>query len=1058
MDTIDLKHWQACLAIDHDRLSGKTNVDIKESGTFLGQSYFLTGALPVYKTEVQEHGERLIRIHCAFIGELATEENNPEARAAVFEQAQFSIATSFKTFEKEGQHVVAADLNDPNLQVTFRQPGAEEAIEALVETLLNQWLTRVKDQPVFELFRFNPVIAQSEKHRFEEIKITTCYASHSPEFSSVILLMRERAPERRLENELVIDPHILPNGQTCSLWITDDFMNQINGPGSVEKIKQLLKLNPGAMKAEIAETHKIIPELASHLAQNIFLEGKPLEFTSVEHTKTGTHISATPLSLDELVALTAVDDTQNPRWLVMPKVNDLLQEAVLFYMKDNLREHYVKMPKPKRLNPKHPEEFIQAYRDATEPYTSFLQDYGKLQVSLSIKDSPKGGKDPFNRLTRKQVREDLNRITARKDYEGLSNNLMLLAFCQVRPRISLYLNDTTTDWKQVLYEHLKSDAFAERLMWAKEPLEVATEAQGKLALFDRSGKLVEEIQDHHYANMLDRIGERRAEEFALADPKRFKRVLDVFCEEYLKVNNQLANSSEASVEERETAKTINHIVQELYEESVLSNKEERDSKWKDPATWVAVAKKLSLTVYHTWFAATQFKSDSIQKVTVGENVFYHSERRYQPINGDPGGREGQQQLQSAINEGSQGNENQYVRVLKDQESIYGFARRPGVDLSKRVQDVCHNEDFDLKKIIVEKDRELGHVAYQGRLNGEVNNANRKGGIFFDGDEPTKHWWKDELVELELKGKLSQVTENEFSFKNPDSWKFTKSAKLNYNPDEVAVKLVPRPGTGMEPKVTVEKIVKDGYATEQIVFECDPEEPSTYETQRVNKSPKTLIFGRFMEIFGNAASIANMLICWFGASEEKNWWDTIKNYFHTFSSVFYGVTSACRLTNLAYKGLKLLSPSFRNWIQNNFGSAPDPSDSSKIIIRSGLDGFEHPKLAKLASCAAKVGNWLLGAGALISLGDAIKDFWNGHNTSGTINLASAVLTGLSLFFVLVPIPPMQALVAVAGLLLVVIEILYWDSQADDEAKMAFDDSVDIHNGLAKLRHPPIPSMG
>ena len=138
------------------------------------------------------------------------------------------------------------------------------AQQRLSNTKLIKWLKENTGLNPFKLFSFNTSIGDTLDIKFQEFKVTSVYARYSPEYSSFILLMREQN-ENSVENDLVIDPHILPNGQNAVLWVSNKLMEKTGGKQLVAQAEVELTFRPRPMNADIP----------GYAIYNLHIEGLP---------------------------------------------------------------------------------------------------------------------------------------------------------------------------------------------------------------------------------------------------------------------------------------------------------------------------------------------------------------------------------------------------------------------------------------------------------------------------------------------------------------------------------------------------------------------------------------------------------------------------------------------------------------------------------------------------------------------------------------------------------------------------------------------------------------
>jgi hypothetical protein len=506
---VSLKHWQACLAVAQQRLANPSfRLDIEHSIEDISGPASIKGQASGLTVRVMDTGRDLIKLGMTLECTLHYETETVHVPNGTWE-----FITSFQTINKNGIHEVLADLADPDMSVDFRAEGLADSAAGVIAAVLGEWVkSRIQTNP-FRLFTFNANTGQAAGAQFNRFRVTTAFAKYSRLYSSFLLLMRE-AQGDVVENELSIDPHILPQGQTAVLWIAQDMLEKTGGAGLVAAAESELTFRPRAMEVDIPQVSDKLHRWSKTIIDNVSIPGG-LVFTRMQKSGPGLMLSATPLSIAELDDFTACDVRSNRQNPVQQKAKKLFQDCVLFYMKEKYRTYLLQENKPAL-----PKEVLQV----TGPQSTWFATFARLQLAGAIRKSEAKGDHPFTRFSDAKIESLLKAMSLSETFADQTARLYALAFCVAHPRISLYMEDPAK-WRPLYIEHLTSDAYADALIAGEDPITRIHEDNSKLTLFDLTGKTAKETLPLTVAAFMRRVTERGWKLFVKEHPDTYKAVL-----------------------------------------------------------------------------------------------------------------------------------------------------------------------------------------------------------------------------------------------------------------------------------------------------------------------------------------------------------------------------------------------------------------------------------------------------------------------------------------------------------------------------------------------------
>lgn len=445
---VSLGGWQACLAIAQQRLANPDfRLSVQQSCESLFGSASIEGKATGIRVSLLESGMDLLSLVLDFECLL----NNDDQTFRVGD-GSWEITTSLQTVNRGGRYEVVARLDDPDLAVSFQCRGLGSLEKALIQTCLRNWVHEHVASNPFSLFSFASDLGHGTAPALPVFAVSSTYASHSPEYSSLLLLMRD-SPPPVADVDLTFDPHILPNGETAVLWIAPELLHRTGGRDLVDAAERDLVLRPRGMNVDVPRVSEAVRRWSESILGKVTIPGE-LELTSMQMRTPGLMLSATPLTIDELDALRACDPTLDPSDRVQLQAESLFRDCLLHYMNPQYRKQLLDMELPAL-----PREL----RQISAAQSAWYAKYARLELARVIANSIPPPGAPFDRLDARRIERKLREMRLSETFEDQSAKLYALAFCVVHPRISLYMDDAAR-WLGPYREHLVGDRYADRLI------------------------------------------------------------------------------------------------------------------------------------------------------------------------------------------------------------------------------------------------------------------------------------------------------------------------------------------------------------------------------------------------------------------------------------------------------------------------------------------------------------------------------------------------------------------------------------------------------------------
>lgn len=486
-----LQGWPVCLALAEERLrQPDRSFSIEQAFDFTTLRATAHCRLRATARDLQvrvlDTGLDLIQLSLALEGELTIDQ-----RVVPLAGGTWEIDTTFEVLEEGRTHHVVARLGDAGVGQRVDHPHIDSLDAAALGRGLARWLAGWPSAQQLRLFSFD--VPRNAPIVLDRFKVTTAF----PEASSVdasILLLLGNATAHGAEAQPVLDPHLLPQGETAVLWVDRAALAGTTGGAVAEEAERHLSQLQRSMKTDVPNVTPALQRWAASLVDNVQLP-VPLSFTAMQMTKQAMLLSATPMSLAQLDRLTASDLTESGESLVAEKAQDLLTQCALYHLDDRFREKLLGQPKPD-LQP----EVLKAVRDQG----TWLREYGRLLLARAIKTDPMGVEAPYHRLNLQAIERRLRALASSTTCQSVIDRLYPLAFCLVRPRLALYLEEAA-QWAPQYREHLTSAAYADHIATLDNPAAQLHEDAAKLSLLEGQAKGATDLLPQLSTGLLHRI-------------------------------------------------------------------------------------------------------------------------------------------------------------------------------------------------------------------------------------------------------------------------------------------------------------------------------------------------------------------------------------------------------------------------------------------------------------------------------------------------------------------------------------------------------------------------
>jgi hypothetical protein len=465
-----LHGWPVCLALAEERLhqpAFRLAVDHSFDFTTIhaARRCRLKASAHRLRVKVLDTGLDLIQLVLDLEGELTIGE-----RVLTLGGATWEIDTTFDVRAAGPTHEVVARLHDPDLGQRVVHPDLDTLDIAVLGRGLARWLAALPAERDFRLFSFD--VPRNAPMMLDRFKVTTAYPEASSVAASFLLLMGNQSAHGS-EEQPVFDPHVLPQGETAVLWVDRKTLDRTAGTGAAEDAERHLSQLQRSMKTDVPRVTPALQAWVRSLVDKVRLL-VPLDFIAMQMTEQAMMLSATPMSEAQLDRLTSSDLTESGGSLVAAKAQELLSQCALYHLDDNYRKQLLGQDKPD-LQP----EVLKAVRDQG----TWLRQFGRLQLARAIKLDPMGHDAPYDRLGLPAIERRLQELSRSPTCKTIIDRLYPLAFCLVRPRLALYLEDAKT-WAGRYRDHLQSDAYADHLATLDNPAAQLHEDAAKLSLLE----------------------------------------------------------------------------------------------------------------------------------------------------------------------------------------------------------------------------------------------------------------------------------------------------------------------------------------------------------------------------------------------------------------------------------------------------------------------------------------------------------------------------------------------------------------------------------------------
>ncbi len=490
-----LHAWPVCLALATERLRQPGfSITVEQDFDFTtlhGARHCRLRARALdLRVRVLDTGLDLVQLVLDLDGELKVDD-----RVLPLRGANWVIDTSFDVRADGGMHEVIASVHERGVGQRVVQPALDTLDLAALGRGLARWLAALPPDHAFRLFAFE--VPRQAPVVLDRFKVTTACPEASSVDASLLLLMGS-ATAHGTEPQPVFDPHVLPQGETAVLWVDAATLERSAGAAAVAASRQQLSQLQRSLKIEVPHMTPTLRAWARSLVDQVSLP-QPLDFVAMQMDERGLMLSATPMSVAQLDRLTAGDLTESGASLVGEKAQELLSKCALHHLDENYRRVLLGQGAPEL-----PPEVLAAVKSQA----TWLRQYGRLQLARAIKLDPMGHDAPYNRLGLAAIERRLQALNRSPTCQDVVNRLYPLAFCLVRPRLALYLEDAKA-WAGRYREHLLSAAYADHLATLDNPAAQLHEDAAKLSLLEGRAEGTVELLPDLASRLLHRIAALR---------------------------------------------------------------------------------------------------------------------------------------------------------------------------------------------------------------------------------------------------------------------------------------------------------------------------------------------------------------------------------------------------------------------------------------------------------------------------------------------------------------------------------------------------------------------
>jgi hypothetical protein len=523
IETPMLSGWQACLALGEERLA-RPNFKVSVKHEFnrprpmdgVAQRWILDARAEGLTVRILRDGRDLVKVTMRLCGSLAV-----GGAARDFRDVWWSVVVPFRVMRGPSLWQVVADLGSDNRVENVE--GAFGVDRDKLEMALAEWADSRARERDFVLFSFRNELVKAPDLRFRSFCVSTSFADVTTGPSSFLVLMSERDVPPT-DAPPAVDPCVLPPGENAVFWIDRKTLERSGGMDAVREAESQMRTRH--LGVDIPKATLELSKWAKSVVKCVDLPSS-LEFTSMELSEGALMLSATPLSLEELDGITASDLDRENRSLVRKRAEELFGDCLLYHLDERYRKNLLGVEAPK---------LCAEVEALARPHAVWLREFACLQLSLRMLGTPMAYEAPYTRLKKEAIEARIRKLCGAKGCKELLDRLYPLAFCLVRHRLSLYM-DQPAKWLPVYRDYLLSDGYIEKLLELEDPVTRIHDDAAKMNLFDPAGTTSLSVLNQCIDALMDRYADRNWKEIYRQYPSEYRRVFERILDGFRKKAN-----------------------------------------------------------------------------------------------------------------------------------------------------------------------------------------------------------------------------------------------------------------------------------------------------------------------------------------------------------------------------------------------------------------------------------------------------------------------------------------------------------------------------------------
>lgn len=505
-----IKDWDIALSLSEKRLQ-RTNFQLpfQKSMKIDQMMVNMNGSLQNLQIHIASHGLSMIELICDIKGQLQYQNKTISLNGGTC-----MISAPFHTVKKNQEWMVLPNFHDTAFRINIKADHLDISAKSILETHLKT--ENVLHEEEFYILKYKDSMMNQKAVKFQTLCVTSTYASYAPSLSSLVLLLNRE----KKETIPVLDPHIMANGESACVRVSDLLLHDIHGEEILSYVKQKYEQRLKPMHAKIADIDQKIIDWMKSFVEEVQAGEENIQFYGIQALEDEVLLSATKQGIDELDLFTAIDATNPDQNPVQDHCVKLLNDCILYYMNPLYRKYILNQELPTL-----PKEVLEISDSCKDMYKKL----GRLQMAKQIRQGD-GGSNVIN--SKEEILDkSIKSITKSADFINQSNLLYSLSYCVIHPRFSLYLEDKEK-WMHEYANYLQSDQHVEKLSLHENAVQMIHEDMAKLSALDLKETLTKQVQETIFGKYLKLFAQRHWQDLIKTYPEEFKVALTQTIERY----------------------------------------------------------------------------------------------------------------------------------------------------------------------------------------------------------------------------------------------------------------------------------------------------------------------------------------------------------------------------------------------------------------------------------------------------------------------------------------------------------------------------------------------